>query len=126
VITKRFMDEIERHVEQEREKEGSNRYWAKCPSCGRRVIRQALIEKGCYICGWRGQEDDVELAEIKRLAGHLKTTDETDSYWISCPNCGAKVVKEQFIEDGCYLCGYKLREIPMENPQIQRDRKKDS
>jgi len=28
-------------------------YRANCPQCGRRVIRQELREKGCWLCGWK-------------------------------------------------------------------------
>lgn len=29
-------------------------YKTRCPQCGRLMITEELMEKGCYICGWRG------------------------------------------------------------------------
>lgn len=28
-------------------------YWAKCPFCGRRVVKNELMKKGCYVCAGR-------------------------------------------------------------------------
>ncbi|MFQ5987866.1 MAG: hypothetical protein ACE5H6_03350 [Dehalococcoidia bacterium] len=28
-------------------------YRMNCPHCGARVVREHLIEKGCYRCGWK-------------------------------------------------------------------------
>jgi len=33
-------------------------YRIKCPKCGRGVIREELIKKGCYLCGWKPGPDD--------------------------------------------------------------------
>ncbi len=28
-------------------------YRTNCPQCKARVIRRELVEKGCYVCGWK-------------------------------------------------------------------------
>ena len=33
-------------------------YRIKCPKCGREVIREELIKRGCYSCGWKPGPDD--------------------------------------------------------------------
>ena len=29
------------------------RPWARCPNCGRLVLKKELTKKGCYLCGWK-------------------------------------------------------------------------
>ncbi|MEN4007040.1 MAG: hypothetical protein PQ975_07355 [Methanobacterium sp.] len=52
-FSKALLDEIGKHVQEERKKEG--RYKARCPKCRRLVIKKYLIENGCFVCGWHVQ-----------------------------------------------------------------------
>lgn len=67
----------------------------RCPGCGSPVLREELLDKGCYICGWSPsdpeQEQEVERAPFK----------------VACPGCGTTVVREQLVESGCYVCGWQ-------------------
>ena len=38
--------------------ENRQSYRIKCPKCGREVIREELIKRGCYSCGWKPGSDD--------------------------------------------------------------------
>jgi len=33
-------------------------YRVSCPGCGTTVVREELLDKGCYICGWRPADED--------------------------------------------------------------------
>jgi len=33
-------------------------YRVSCPGCGTTVVRQELLDKGCYVCGWRPADED--------------------------------------------------------------------
>jgi len=39
-------------------KENPHSYWTNCPRCGRRVVREELEKKGCFICGYKPETDD--------------------------------------------------------------------
>ena len=80
-------------VRQGQEEKGALRrqsgYWTRCPSCGASVVKKALAQRGCYVCG--GGADGGALA-----------------YKVACPGCGRPVVRESLECTGCYLCGYVL------------------
>jgi len=67
-ILKAILDEIQKHtsqrIEEEVRRDERNSYVANCPGCGNRVVRDQLVEKGCYICGWQGQTNGSNYAGI--------------------------------------------------------------
>jgi len=113
-----LFDQIERHAKDQLERKLVKKkgvYWLRCPSCGRLVVRRELINKGCFRCGWQGTEEQIRLAKTQVPSRVSETTalDEIKSmgsYKVDCPQCGTRVVREQVIEKGCYLCGWKPEE----------------
>jgi len=105
-VSKAFLDEIDRHVQEEMLKKEKKEYIYKvrCSKCGRQVIKEYLIENGCFVCGWEGSNEKIELPRIKMTG---KIISKTESYRMNCPNCGKQVIKGQFAENGCYICGFK-------------------
>jgi len=104
----KVLDHIDDSIDAEKRKEAASKYWVRCPSCRKRVVKKELIKKGCYVCGWQGTEEAQELAETQR--GKLSNLDKSasqNSYRTNCPNCGAKVITHQLQEKGCYICGRK-------------------
>jgi acetyl-CoA carboxylase beta subunit len=74
------------------------------------MVKQELIEKGCWACGWRGTEEEIELAKVKRESGAIGQEGKAvgESYKTRCPNCGKLVITKELKEKGCYICGWKL------------------
>jgi len=114
----KVLDHIDESKEAEKRKEASSKYWMRCPSCGKKVVREDLVKKGCYACGWKGTESEVEIAEEKGKSGlkrfevervGLSRKKQERSYYTICPICSKKVVTEELEEKGCFVCGYKLR-----------------
>jgi len=101
--------EFDKHVTSEREAarraEQSSNYWARCPRCGRKQTRENLFSNGCFACAWQGTEEEAEMAKIKRAS--TSRGGGTMPYRTTCPNCGAQVLREQLMESGCYICGWK-------------------
>jgi isocitrate dehydrogenase kinase/phosphatase len=97
----KVIDHIEEAQEEEKERLQKSDYYAFCPNCGRKQIKKNLIENGCFICSWKGTEEDIELAKAMSL--------QTNNlgYKTNCPNCGASVITEEFLKDGCWRCGCK-------------------
>ena len=109
----KVLDHVDESKEAEKRKEAASKYWIRCPSCGKRVVKKELIKKGCYACGWKGAEEEIELAKAKQMSETKSTApkkEDTQSYWTDCPKCGTKVVREELLKKGCYICGYKLKE----------------
>jgi len=111
----KVLDHIDDSIDAEKRREAASKYWMRCPSCGKRVVRKELIKKGCYVCGWQGTEADLEIAEAKSVSqpGKVSNPDKKtsrNSYRTNCPKCGAKVITERLQETGCYICGWKERE----------------
>jgi len=107
-IFQRILEEAKEEAERKRR----SPYWVVCPGCGRRVVQKELIKKGCYACGWRGTEEELELAKTKSVSqpGKVSNLDKRASqnlYRTNCPNCGAEVITQQLQEKGCYICGWK-------------------
>ncbi|HCJ79550.1 MAG TPA: hypothetical protein DHV84_06155 [Desulfotomaculum sp.] len=105
-------DKIIDHFDDEKEKaaqmEGKDSYYARCPQCNKKQVRQNLITTGCFACNWKGSEAEIELSRVKNLDGRAQPVDCTgESYHTSCPDCGARVISSEFKENGCYRCGYK-------------------
>lgn len=38
-------------------REDVHSYWTNCPKCGRRVVREELKRKGCFICGYKPEAE---------------------------------------------------------------------
>ena len=98
-----ILDSIAEMVDQEAAREGVKIEKAppsrvRCPGCGSTVLREELLDKGCYVCGWSPSdpEQEVERAPFK----------------VACPECGAAVVREQLMESGCYICGWQPPPYP--------------
>lgn len=111
-----FLDEIDKHmkkrIEAEKRKEAASKYWMRCPSCRKIVVRKELIKKGCYACGWKGTKEKIELAQVKQMTQGRSTAplikkEDTHSYRTNCPKCGRQVVREELGEKGCFICGWK-------------------
>jgi len=49
-IFEAILDEVRKHAEKERVREGKLPYWLECPGCGKRVAKKELLSKGCYVC----------------------------------------------------------------------------
>ena len=104
---------MEDEARDEAEKKERSLYWVICPACGRRVVKKELMNKGCYLCGWQGTEEDLEQAgtqSVHHQQGQVSshgTKGNTGSYRIDCPHCGRQVIREEFENSGCFICGYK-------------------
>ncbi|MDD3564099.1 MAG: hypothetical protein PHN90_00335 [Methanothrix sp.] len=107
-IGDKILDYSEEEREREKKRVDGNDYYAFCPSCGRRQFKKNLFELGCFICGWKGAEEELELAKVKRRSIISMGIDEKDeSYKMNCPNCDALLITEEFKAKGCYICGYR-------------------
>jgi len=114
----KVLDHTDESIAAEKRREASSKYWMRCPSCGKRVVKKELIKKGCYACGWKGTESELEIAEAKGKSGlmqfevervGLSRKKQERSYYTLCPRCSKKVVTEELEEKGCFVCGYKPR-----------------
>ena len=104
----KVLDHVEEAQEEERERLQKSDYYALCPGCHRKQIKQNLLESGCFVCGWQGTEEDVELAKAMSLrAKRSNLVVKNLGYKANCPNCGTLVITEEFLEKGCWRCGYK-------------------
>ena len=104
-------------AKKESDKRKNSFYWVKCPACRRSVVKKELIRKGCYICGWRGTEEDVGSVEFDSVnkQGKVSSLDKKlrhGSYRIRCPHCGRQVIKKELEQKGCFICGYKPEDCP--------------
>lgn len=108
---------ILKESQNEDEKQRKSGYWMLCPSCGRRVVKKLLIKKGCYLCRWKGIEEEIKKAQAKQMiqlsqskqTALLAATESIHSFRTNCPECGRQVISEEFKEKGCYICGWKPR-----------------
>lgn len=100
-------DKILDYAEGENERLDKSNYHAVCPSCGKRQLKSNLLESGCFICGWRGGAEEVELAKVRKSFNISMGLDERcEGYKTRCPSCGASLITEEFKARGCYICGY--------------------
>lgn len=110
VISKRMLDEIDievkRQQKEQEEKKKSSTYWVRCPACGKKVAKRQILQQGCWACGWKGTEEELELAKAKRASGQ-ESKSAVESYKTRCPQCGRLVITEELREKGCYICGWK-------------------
>ncbi len=98
-IFQSLLNPILEEARKQDKKDIASGYWIECPSCGKQVVKKELLKKGCYICGWKGTEENLKLVKTKRK--------QKKSYYTYCPKCGRKVVTEELEEKGCFICGYK-------------------
>lgn len=106
----KVLDHVEEAQEEEKKRLEKSKYYAFCPKCGKKQIRKNLIENGCFICGWKGTEGEIDLADAKRNSGisiGLEGVNKKMGYKIKCPKCSATVITEEFMKKGCWKCGYK-------------------
>jgi len=104
----KVLDHVEEAQEQEKERLQKSDYYALCPGCHRKQIKQNLLENGCFICGWKGTEEDIELAKAMSLrAKRSNLVAKNLGYKTNCPNCGASAITEEFLQNGCWRCGWK-------------------
>lgn len=94
-----ILDRINEMVDQEAAREGVELEKApvsrvRCPGCGNLVLREELLDKGCYVCGSLPSE------------GHEQEGNRT-SFKVLCPGCGTTVVRLQLLKSGCYICGWQ-------------------
>lgn len=115
----KVLDHIDDSIDAEKRKEAASKYWIHCPSCGKRVVKKELVKKGCYACGWKGTEAELEIAQAKRKSGSVKFEVEKvglpekepkRSYYTICPKCGRKVITEELEKKGCFVCGYRTED----------------
>jgi len=100
-------DKILDYVDGEKERLDKSNYHAVCPSCGKRQLKNNLLENGCFICGWRGGAEEIELAKVRKSFSISVGPDEgCEGYKTRCPSCGASLITEEFRARGCYICGY--------------------
>jgi len=111
VFGKIFLDEIHKEAKRQQKeqarKEKASAYWLRCPACGRKVAIRQILAQGCWVCGWRGTEKELELARSKRANGQETKRAAETSYRTRCPGCGRPVIREELMEKGCYVCGWK-------------------
>ena len=103
----KVLDHVEEAQREERERLQKGDYYALCPGCHRKQIKKNLLENGCFVCAWKGTEEDIELAKAESQSGQGKAKIETSGYRAVCPQCGTSVITEKFLENGCWRCGYK-------------------
>lgn len=110
-IFKPMLDEMhkeaKRQQKEQQKKLDASTYWAICPSCERKVAKRQILAEGCWACGWKGTEEELELAKAIRASGQeFKSTVEA-SYKTRCPQCARLVITKELREKGCYICGWK-------------------
>jgi predicted RNA-binding Zn-ribbon protein involved in translation (DUF1610 family) len=99
-------DKILDYADIEKERLDKSNYHAICPSCGKRQIKSSLLVNGCFICGWRGGAEEVDLAKVKKSFSISAGLEEgCEGYKMRCPDCGASLITEEFKTGGCYICG---------------------
>lgn len=105
-IGDKIVDHVEEAHEEEKRRLERSDFYASCPSCGRKQVKKNLMENGCFICGWKGSEEEIELAKVKKMAKSNSEREER-GYRMRCPNCSALLITEQFERNGCYVCGFR-------------------
>ena len=110
-ISRTILDQIKKASAEEKEAEEemlkTSTYWALCPSCGRKVAKRQILQEGCWLCGWKGTEEELELARAGRASGQ-ESKPAVERYKTRCPKCGRLVITEVLREKGCYICGWRL------------------
>lgn len=50
---------------------------------------------------------DKVLNQLEESTEAEKRKEAASEYWMRCPKCGRRVVREEFRGKGCFICGYK-------------------
>lgn len=103
----RVLDHVEKAQAGGRERLRKSDYYGFCPNCGKKQIKRGLLENGCIVCGWKSPKDHIEPAAIKLRSTFSKAEPGRLGYKTECPQCGATVITEKFLQNGCWRCGYK-------------------
>lgn len=113
-IGDKIVDHVEDAHEEEKRRLERSDFYTSCPACGRKQIKKNLIENGCFICGWKGLEGEIELAKVKKMSKAdsdigigSEVGKEKRGYKMRCPNCNALLITEPFEKNGCYVCGFR-------------------
>jgi len=109
-IGDKIVDHVEEAHEEEKRRLERSDFYASCPSCGRKQVKKNLMENGCFICGWKGSEEEIELAKVKKMSKvdiGSEVGKEERGYRMRCSNCNALLITEQFEKNGCYVCGFR-------------------
>jgi endogenous inhibitor of DNA gyrase (YacG/DUF329 family) len=107
-----ILDSIAEMVDQQAAREGVKVEKAapsrvRCPGCGSPVLREELLDKGCYVCGWSPPPHSSPYQGEEVRKGMQEQKVEQASFRVACPGCGTTVVREQLVESGCYVCGWR-------------------
>ncbi len=107
-----ILDSITKMVDQQAAREGVKAEKAApsrvhCPGCGSSVLRQELLDKGCYVCGWSPPTHPSPCQGEGVREGVQEQEVEQAPFRVPCPGCGTTVVREQLVESGCYVCGWR-------------------
>lgn len=125
-ISRTILDQIKKAADEEKEAEEeklkTSTYWALCPSCGRKVAKRQILAEGCWLCGWKGTEEELELARARRASGQ-ESKPAVERYKTRCPKCGRLVITEELRERGCYICGWRLSS-PLKGVEASPERSK--
>ncbi len=110
-ISKTLLDQIKKAADEEKraeaERQRTSTYWAMCPACGKKVAKRQILAEGCWLCGWKGTAEELELARAKRASAQETRPADEASYKTKCPQCGRLVITEELREKGCYICGWQ-------------------
>ena len=61
----KVLDHIEEAQMEERERLQKSDYYALCPGCHKKQIKKNLLQNGCFMCGWEGTTEEIELTKAK-------------------------------------------------------------
>jgi len=117
LVAETLLDVLSKEAQMKDEEQRESGYWMLCPSCGRKVVKKQLIKNGCYLCKWKGTEEEVKKTQAKQMLQLRKNKrvkpltnanmEIIHSYRTSCPECGKQVIMKELEEKGCYICGWK-------------------
>lgn len=67
--------------EKTQEEKGETSYWlwVRCPSCGEKVAKRQILQSGCWFCGWKGSQEELEARERARLPVFIGGKDSVSS-----------------------------------------------
>jgi len=117
LVAETLLDVISKEAQMKDEEQRKSGYWMLCPYCGKKVMKKQLIKNGCYLCKWKGTEEEIKTAQAKQMHQLSKSKrvkplaivnkENKHSYRTKCPECGIQVIMKELEEKGCYICGWK-------------------